>query len=174
MKKHLTRIVTALAVCLAVSVHAQEQKVSWNTITDYDNHCTIKFPTLPTEVFKNTEEGFKTTTYATYGQSSYFLKVLRFKNEPSDKKAKAKKTLTSLASKAKGKVTVEQDWIEGSDSGVKGIIIIPGDGASKPEMTVFCNVIIIGSVQYQIMVMTPTEIYDESFDGNFLNSFKFI
>jgi hypothetical protein len=174
MKSYLTRITLGFVLVLSSFAHAQDSKVNWNTITDYDNHCTIMFPTLPTETYKNTAEGFKTTTHSLYGQSSYFLKILQFKNEPSDKKAKATKVLTSLASKVKGKVTEQVDWVEGSDTGVKGIIVIPGDGAAKPEMTVLCNVIIVGSVQYQIMVLTPTEIYDEAFDGRFVSSFKFI
>lgn len=174
MKNYLTRIVVVFMLVVSSSVHAQNAKANWNTITDYDNHCTIMFPTLPTEVFKNTSEGFKTTTYSLYGQSSYYLKVLQFKNEPTDKKAKAKKTFTSLASKANGKVTEEVDWVSGANTGVKGKFIIPGGGESKPELTVFCNVIVVGSVQYQIIVMTPTEIYDEAFDGRFLSSFKFI
>ena len=149
------------------------QTVNWNTITNYDKNCAITFPTIPTEVFKNTSEGFKTTTYSQYGQSSYFLKILTFKSEPSDKLAKAKKTLHALVTKLKGKNTEELEWVEGEHKGVKAVIVIPASG-DKPEITVLCKVMVVGGIQYQIMMLTPTEIYDPNFDGIFMDSFRFL
>lgn len=170
MKKFL--VLTSLSILFFLSGSSFGQNVSWNTITDYDHNCSIMFPTIPTEVFKNTSEGTKFTTYAIYGQSSYYLKIFDLKSEPSDKKARAKKALNSWATKTKGKVTEENDWVEGDHTGLKGKIEIAEEG--KPEMLVFCNVIVIGKVQYEIIAMTPKEIYDPEFEGYFLDSFKFL
>jgi hypothetical protein len=172
--KHCLNILSVLLIFFSSTPSfGQNQKVMWNTITNYDNNCSIQFPTMPTEVFKNTSEGFKTTTYSQYGQSSYFLKILVFKSEPSNKLAKAKKTLHSLAAKFKGKITEELEWIQDGNKGVKAKFVIAGSG-DNPEMTVLCNVIVVGGTQYQIMTLTPTEIYDPSFDGAFMGSFKFL
>ncbi|MDX2360995.1 MAG: hypothetical protein QNK23_09330 [Crocinitomicaceae bacterium] len=170
--KHCITIFS-IFLLMFISTLSFGQNVSWNTITNYDNNCAINFPTLPTEVYKNTSEGFKTTTYSEYGQSSYFLKILVFKSAPSNKLAKAKKTFHDLVAKFKGKITQELEWVDSEHKGVKGIFVIPGSG-DKPEMTVLCNVIVVGGVQYQIMALTPTEIYDPSFDGSFMNSFRFL
>jgi hypothetical protein len=157
---------------LVITGSGYSQDISWSTTTDYDHNCSIQFPGVPTNVFKNTSEGTRYTTYVTYGQSSYFLKVLDLKSEPTNKKAKARKVLNSWASKAKGTVSEENDWKEGEDSGVKGEIKVAETG--KPEMLVFCHVIIIDKMQYEVIVMTPKEIYDPEFDGHFLKSFRFL
>lgn len=164
--------ITSFLLLLMVTGSVYSQDITWSTTTDYDHNCSIKFPGVPTDVFKNTSEGTKYTTYVTYGQSSYFLKVLDFKSEPSDKKAKARKVISSLATKAQGKVTEEIDWIEGSNTGIKGKIEIALSG--KPEMLVYCHVIIIGKTQYELIMMSPKEIYDPEFDDYFLASFRFL
>ncbi|MDG1333992.1 MAG: hypothetical protein P8P74_16770 [Crocinitomicaceae bacterium] len=168
--KHYIALTSLLLLLITGSAHSQT--ISWSTTTDYDHNCSIQFPGVPANGFKNTSEGTKYTTFATYGQSSYILKVLDLKSEPSDKKAKAKKVLNSLASKMKGKVSEESDWEEGNNKGVKGKIEIAETG--KPEMLIFCNVIVIGKTQYQVMLMTPKEIYDPAFDDHFLASFQFL
>lgn len=170
MKRHLLLISFIFLSMITGSGLAQD--ITWSTTTDYDHNCSIQFPGVPTEVFKNASEGTKYTTYVTYGQSSYFLKVMDLKSEPADKKAKAQKVINSLATKAKGKVIEGNDWKEGTNTGVQGKIEISQTG--KPEMLVFCNVMIIGKVQYEIIVMTPKEIYDPEFDGYFLSSFRFL
>jgi hypothetical protein len=165
-------LLSTLIIAVLSSEIGFSQDISWSTTTDYDHNCSIKFPGVPTDVYKNTSEGTKYTTYLLYGQSSYFLKILDLKSEPSDKKAKAKKVLNSWATKTKGEVTEESDWTAGSNIGIKGKIEITEEG--KPEMLVFCHVIVVGKVQYEIIVMTPKEIYDPEFDGYFLASFRFL
>jgi hypothetical protein len=168
-KSALFSIVFFLLLC---PILGAAQNVSWSTSTDYDHNCSIKFPGVPTDVFKNTSEGTKYTSYVIYGQSSYFLKVLDMKSETSNKKARASKTLHALAAKANGKVSEETDWIEATDIGVKGKFEISEEG--KPPMLVLCNVIVIGKVQYEIITMTPMELYDPEFEDAFLRSFRFL
>ena len=170
--KYSANIFLALLLMFS-SFSSFSQKVSWNTISNYDKNCAITFPTVPTEVFKNTSEGFKTTTYSIYGQSSYFLKILTFKSEPNDKLDKAKKTVRALGTKLKGKITQELEWVEGENKGVKTVIIVP-ESEDKAEITVLCNIMVIGGVQYQIMTLTPTAIYDPNFDNVFMDSFRFL
>ncbi|MDG1427530.1 MAG: hypothetical protein P8H56_10530 [Crocinitomicaceae bacterium] len=164
--------ITSFLIVVLVSGSLHAQSITWSTTTDYDHNCLIQFPGVPTNVHKNTSEGTKYTSYAIYGQSSYFLKVLDLKTEPADKKAKALKVLNTLAAKARGTVTEKIDWIERGVTGVKGKFEMAEAG--KPEMLVYCYVIVIDKIQYEIIMMSPKEIYDPEFDGHFLGSFRFL
>ncbi len=170
MKNHFLNLLLVLIICPSW-VNAQE-KIIWSTNTDYDHNCEIKFPGMPTNTFKNTPDGIKFTTYAQYGQSTYILKVTDLKTEPSDKTGRAKKRIHSMATKFKGKVSEEQDWLLGTKKGISARINIAEEG--KPEMLMMIKVIVVGNIQYEVSAMMPLEIYDPKFDDHFMNSFRFL
>jgi hypothetical protein len=165
-------MVLFLAVNLAPQIGRAQEKVIWTMTTDFDHNCSINFPGLPTNTNKNTAEGMKFTSYVIYGQSTYILKVIDLKSEPKDKVAKAKKRIQSLATKFKGKVTEESDWLEGTRKGISSRVNIAETG--KPEMLMIIKVIVVGKIQYEVSAMMPLELYDPAFDDNFLNSFQFL
>ena len=150
----------------------QAQKITWSTTTDYDHNCMISFPGVSTNTSKNMAEGMKFTSYVIYRQSSYILKVIDLKSEPKDKVAKAKKRIQSLATKFKGKVTEESEWLEGTRKGISSRVNIAETG--KPEMLMIIKVMVVGKIQYEVSAMMPLELYDPEFDDYFLNSFKFL
>lgn len=170
MNKLIAR--STLILLLFISGICHGQKASWNTVTDYDHNCSIYFPTVGTQVFKNTKEGLRFTTYSMYGQSSYFLKVTELISSPVQGQEKAKKVIKAWATKVKGKITEENDWEVLGRLGKKAKIEI--SEAGKPEMLVFCQVILVGKIQYEVIAMTPKEIYDKAFEGVFLDSFNFL
>ncbi len=147
---------------------------NWSTSTDYDHNFSIKFPELPQEVYKNVPEGFKITTFAQSAECTYMSKTLVMKSAVSDKKAKAEKTINSLATKLKGKVIEKTEWKVGGVSGIASVIDIPEKAADKPQMKVQCNVIIVGKIQYQVMVMGVTELYQDGVADYFIASFRFL
>lgn len=171
MKRIFLLPLLSLLMLASISSVAQK-KIIWSTITDYDHNCSIKLPGAGKSTFKNTSEGTKYTTYELYGQSSYFLKVLDMKTEAKDKKARASKTAHDLASKFHGKITEEVDWLIGTRTGVQVQFEIIKEG--EPDLQVFHHVVVVGKVQYEVLMMTPKELYDPAFDDNFLNSFQFL
>jgi len=150
----------------------QAQKITWTTTEDNGHNCSIHFPGVPSNTHKNTSEGMKYTSYVIYGQSTYIYKVIELNAEPKDKEAKAKKRIQSLASKFKGKVTEEEEWLVGTKKGISSRIKIAETG--KPEMLMIIKVMVVGSIQYEVSAMMPLELYDPEFDDYFLNSFKFL
>lgn len=147
---------------------------NWNTITDNDNGFTIKFPELPQEVYKNTPQGLKTTTYAQSAACTYMVKIFVMNSEPKDGHAMATETVNSMAAKLGGEVTENKEWKHGDAIGIKGTINVPDKGEGKPQLKVLCHVIVIGQVEYQLVAMGPLDLFEDAVAEHFLGTFRFL
>lgn len=149
--------------------HAHETIVTpggkWYKFTSEDGKISISFPAEPAKDKTEAEEAVTHKVSVTEGTTTYFFGYTYHENELADAKELAQVSLDSFTEAVGGTIKSQGVYKYKKNEGLEAKITIEDQGY------IMYKVIIIGQVQYQLVVINTVDEFGPDAD-KFFNSFK--
>lgn len=161
MKKSIKAL---LVVVLFASIHTQSiaQK-----LVSSAGKFSVKFPCLYEE---SVSEGSEQTTYkftCEKNGQTYFIGYSLHRIEMKGHEDLAQVSVDSFIEAVQGDLTSQWEWKIANASGLKTLISV-----ENGETLIDYRVVLIGQIQYQVVVLAAKNEYDQKAAGKFQKSFK--
>lgn len=152
----------------AVAQSAKPAKPKWHAYSTEVGKIKAKFPGNPTLENQDTEIGKKHTATARFGENTYMISYVIHTTTLAEQDKLADASLAAFRDKVKGQVLNQSPWtVKKAGTGIRASIAMP-DKDAKVEY----RVVLIGQIQYQIIVVAPSDKYDAKVAEKFLKKVK--
>lgn len=150
------------------SVLANQGGVKWVKYSTKEGKAKIKFP-ASYEVSEEVKEAAKTVKIQTkLGENLFFMAYTLHSTQLTEQDNLAEVSLESFAETVKGKIIQQEELIVKSNNGIKAKIVM-----EEADADVYYWAIIIGQIQYQLIVLDVSKTIDTERD-QFFKSFKIL
>lgn len=168
-KSLLTILMAALFFAIAVQVQAQDKKAKpkWYSYSTEVGKVKAKFPGNPTLENQDTDIGKKHTATSRFGDNTYMISYVIHSTQLADQEKLAEASLNAFRDKVKGQILNQSAWNLKAGKGTRATISMP-DKDAKVEY----RVVLIGQLQYQVIVVAPTNKYDAKVAEKFFKKVK--
>lgn len=160
MKKHpiVLLMISFVLLTTAFAPKAEAQKLS-----STEGKMSIKFPAD----YQASEEGPTKKFTATVGDQTFFAAYTVHEVELEDQMGLAEVSLDEFNKILEGNILEKSNWKLKKNTGLKANIHL-----EKQDGKILYHVILIGNIQYQVVVISPTESFDQKSADKFVKSFK--
>jgi hypothetical protein len=143
-------------------------KPKWYAYSTEVGKIKAKFPGNPALENQDTEIGKKHTATARFGENTYMISYVIHSTTLAEQEKLADASLTAFRDKVKGQILNQSSWsVKKAGNGIRATIAMP-DKDAKVEY----RVILIGQIQYQVIVVAPTDKYDSKVADKFFKKVK--
>ena len=157
----------SLLLCVAFFSIAFAPDAKKYPYTSVEGKMSIKFPAAY-EVDSNPSGKVTTVKITTtLNEQTFFASYSLHETEDMDHEKMAKVSLQSFSERVGGEITEESVWQVKKDKGVKAVIDM-----AEQESKVQYQVILVGNIQYQIVVVASYDAWDQKAADKFFKSFK--
>lgn len=157
----------SLLLCVAFFSVAFAPSAKSFAYSSTEGRMSIKFP-AEYEVDPGTPGKLKTVKISTtIDEQTFFASYSLHETEIMDHEEMAKVSLESFSERVGGEITAESVWKVKKNKGIKATIDM-----SEKESRVQYQVILVGNIQYQIVVVASYDAWDQKAVDKFFKSFK--
>jgi hypothetical protein len=156
--------VSLIAFVFVLTSFAPAAKIKY---TSAEGKLSMKFPVAFKSVTKEAEDHKSVETQASFEDQLYFVSYTIHKVKMENHESLAATSLESFNEAMSGTITKQATWAIKKHKGLQADIEIPGN-----NMRVEYRVLLIGQIQYQIVVISEVAKWNQLRADEFIKSFK--
>ncbi|MEZ5003338.1 MAG: hypothetical protein R2730_09930 [Chitinophagales bacterium] len=146
------------STAFTTTVHAQK-------LISSQGKMSVKFPAEYTK----TDDGLTVKYSAVVGEQTFFAAYTIHEVELEDKMGLSEVSLEEFNNILNGTILQKTEWKVKKNTGLKGVIRM-----ATEETKVQYHVVMVGQIQYQVVVIAPEATWDQKSTDKFVKSFKIL
>jgi len=147
---------------------ASPKGAKWVKYSTDEGKAKLKFPFQFEETEEVKENGKTVKVQAKNGDDMFYFAYTLHNSELVDAEHLAEVSLESFAETLKGKINSQEEFVVNENKGIKAKIVM-----EESDADIYYRAIIIGQIQYQLIVLDVTKTINEERD-KFFESFKIL